>query len=388
MKSPRFDAPLSWEATELQRLATGLSEAGSRLEESFWEKHLAELVQNLIRNDAEHELTVALDILFDDNPPAYNELASMVEAQTESILLHYKDKAYDIQLFASPILAWSRYAIPATSLEKEILEVLKTQLGAHVFADGARLALADYLFSPDQLPRNFRDLWKLTQELGEQALAGRYLKLNTEGLPETNRFLSDVRYLIGVVAVPQGSPIFRWNETNGSRQNAQAAWQAQGTPNLVPLFTGCTYELLLTDAYHTACRQADRDSRPYAISASIAFLETALGLMPEDLQAVVAPCYGQELEEYRIGLAPYEQNTVYHGIVWTLLGPEDEQTNTLAEIDTALRKCGLENIVYLDEQLSMDSCDDCGAPFFPTMEGELVHAEMPEQAESMHQTLH
>ncbi|MGL5632057.1 MAG: DUF2863 family protein, partial [Azovibrio sp.] len=340
MKSPHFDAPLSWEATELQRLATGLSESGSRLEESFWEKHLAELVQNLIKNDAEHELTVALDTLFDNNPPAYNELASMVEAQTESILLPFKDKEYDVQLFASPILAWSRYAIPTISLEKEILEVLKTQLRAHVFANQAHLALADYLFSPDQLPRNFCDLWKLTQELGECALSEQHLKLNTEELPETNRFLSDVRYLIGVVAVPQGSPIFRWNETDGSRQDAQAAWLAQGAPNLAPLFTGCAYQPLLADAYHAACRQADRDSRPYAISASIAFLETALGLMPEDIQAVVAPCYGQELEEYRIGLAPCNQNTVYHGIVWTLLGPEDEQTNTLTEIDAALRKCG------------------------------------------------
>ena len=33
-------------------------------------------------------------------------------------------------------------------------------------------------------------------------------------------------------------------------------------------------------------------------------------------------------------------------------------------------------------------CDDCGAPLFPDSEGELVHAEMPEEAASPSPHLH
>jgi hypothetical protein len=46
MKRTRFGSRdrLSRDAAELQRLATGLSESGGKLEDSFWEGQLAELV--------------------------------------------------------------------------------------------------------------------------------------------------------------------------------------------------------------------------------------------------------------------------------------------------------------------------------------------------------
>ena len=40
-------------------------------------------------------------------------------------------------------------------------------IGAHVFGADTRVALADFLFSPDQLPRSFCDTWQLTQALGQ-----------------------------------------------------------------------------------------------------------------------------------------------------------------------------------------------------------------------------
>jgi len=390
MKRNRFGNRdrLSRDAAELQRLAIGLSESGGRLEDDFWETRLADLVTDLMHAGAEDDLVMAMDRLFESQPLAHDELANAVEAAAESHELELGGQIYDIQLFASPVLAWSRYTIPAGPLGNTVLDTLKVQLGAHVFAAEARLALVDFLFSPDQLPRSFCDTWKLTRELGEQALAGHNLHLESRDLPETNRFLSDVRYLIGVAAVPRGSALFRWNEVDGHKEKALAAWIKQGSPSLAPLLTGCAYEPLLADAYHSACRHADKNSRAYAVKASVAFLQTTLGLLPDEMRAVVAPCYDQRLEEYRIGLGPHHQDQVYHGVVWALLGNEDEHSDVAGQIETTLRECGVKHIMTLDHPIPMEFCDDCSAPFFPNADGELVHAEMPEQPDAMPQTLH
>ncbi len=381
MKRTRFGSRdrLSRDAAELQRLATGLSESGGKLEDAYWESQLAETVDGLLKNGAEDDINIALDRLFEANPRAHDELADMVESRAETHQVEFQGQAFDVLLFAAPVLAWSRFSIPASSLPKSTLQTLTVQLGAHVFGADARLALADYLFSPDQLPRSFCDTWQLTRELGEAALAGRALPVDSSQMPETNRFLSDVRYLIGAVALPRGQALFRWNEKDGSKENSLKEWLKQGSPNLEPLLTGCAWEPLLPDAYHAACRNADRLSRGYSVKASIAFLQTTLGLMPADIRAVVGPCYDRRMEEYRVGLGPKNADNIYHGIVWPLLGAEDENADVAGEIEAALRETGVKDVIFLDHRFPMEFCDDCGAPMFPNVEGELVHAEMPEQ---------
>ncbi|MCL2076171.1 MAG: DUF2863 family protein [Betaproteobacteria bacterium] len=391
MKRPRFGARerLSRDAAELQRLAVGLSESGCRLEDMFWESRLATRIRLLIQDGAEDDLNAAMDRLHESSPAASDELVDVVETEAESCVLETGGKFYDAQLFAVPILAWSRYAIPSGSIGAASLVPIKTQLGAHVFAADANLALVDYLFSPDQLPRSYCDTWRLLQSLVSAVAEGRNFHLDGGRLPETNHFLSDVRYLLGVAVVPRGAPIFRWNEPDGNRNTSLSAWEKQGSPNLAPLLTGCAYQLLLPNAYHFACRNADLDSRAYATRASVAFLQTMLGLMPEELRAVVAPCYDQRLEEYRIGFAPRDRdNHVFHGVVWALLGAEDERSEIMPQIETVLRDCGLKDIVMLDHRMPMEFCDDCGLPLFPTVEGDLVHAEMPEQNDAISQILH
>jgi hypothetical protein len=273
-------------------------------------------------------------------------------------------------------------------LPKSTLEALTVQLGAHVFGADTRLALADFLFSPDQLPRSFCDTWQLTRALGEATLAGQNLAVDSEGMAETNRFLSDVRYLVGSVAVPRGKPLFRWNEKDGSKDAALKEWIKQGSPNLEPLLTGCAWQPLLPDAYHAGCRNADRLSRPYSLKASVAFLQTMLGLMPADIRAVVGPCYDRRMEEYRVGLGPKDKDETYHGIVWPLLGAEDEATDAAGEIESVLREAGVKDVIFLDHHFPLEFCDDCGAPLYPNAEAELVHAEMPEQPAASSQVLH
>lgn len=390
MKRPRFGSRdrLSRDAAELQRLATGLSDSGGKLEDSYWESQLADTVDGLLRNGAEDDINTALDRLFEANPRAHDELADMVEARAETLAIEVQGQLFDVQLFAAPVMAWSRFSIPAGSLPKSTLQTLGVQLGAHVFGTDARLALADFLFSPDQLPRSFCDTWQLTRELGEAALAGKPLNIDASTMAETNRFLSDVRYLIGAIALPRGSALFRWNEKDGSKDAALKEWIKQGSPSLEPLLTGCAWQPLLPDAYHAACRNADRLSRPYSLKASVAFLQTTLSLMPADIRAVVGPCYDRRMEEYRIGLGPKGSEQVFHGLVWPLLGNEDEATDAIAEIESTLREAGVQEVLFLDHHFPMEFCDDCGAPLFPNADAELVHAEMPEQPQAGSQVLH
>jgi len=380
---------ISADATELGRLATGLAESGGKLEDLFWEKQLAELIDKLLHDGAEDDLNASLDRLFDSHAAAHDSLADLIESRAESTILTHQGQDYDILLFNVPLLAWSRFSIPAVSIPKSTLQTLKVQLGAHVFSADAKLSLADYLYSPDQLPRSFVDTWQLMRDLGGAALGQEALKLDLSTLPETNQFLSDTRYLIGAIAVPRGMPLFRWNESKTvTRETALKEWVKQGGPSLEPLLTGCAFETLLADAYHAACRTADMASRPYSLRASVAFLQTTLGKPAESLRAIIGGFHDKRLEEYRIGFGPRDSDAIYHGVIWPLLGAEDETTDVVGEVETLLRESGIKEIVVHSQQFPFEFCDDCGAPLYPNVDGEPVHAELPEQSNTPSQTLH
>ena len=380
---------ISADATELGRLATCLAESGGKLEDIFWEKQLSDLVGKLLQNGAEDDLNASLDRLFDSHAAAHDCLADIVEACAESCILSHQGQDYDVLLFNVPLLAWSRFSIPAGTIPKSTLQTLKVHLGAHIFSADAHLAVADYLFSPDQLPRSFVDTWQLMRDLGSAAVRDTPLQLDVTTMPETNQFLSDTRYLIGAIAVPHGKPLFRWNEGESvTRESALKEWIKQGGPCLEPLLTGCAFQPLLADSYHAACRTADMASRPYSLRASVAFLQTTLGKPAESLRAVIGAFHDKRLEEYRIGFGPRDDEAIFHGVIWPLLGTEDENTDVTSEVETLLRECGIKEIVVHTQQFPFEFCDDCGAPLYPNVEGEPVHAELPEQINTPSQTLH
>lgn len=125
-----------------------------KTEDIFWEKQLSDLVGKLLQNGAEDDLNASLDRLFDSHAAAHDCLADIVEACAESCILSHQGQDYDVLLFNVPLLAWSRFSIPAGTIQKGTLQTLKVHLGAHIFSADAHLAVADYLFSPDQLPRS------------------------------------------------------------------------------------------------------------------------------------------------------------------------------------------------------------------------------------------
>lgn len=368
---------------ELIRLSTQLSLSGSRLEDVFWERRLASIIERLFASNDEPALNAALDHLYGAGGRAYDELADMIEhcAEFRHHLIPGSSVDQEILLFAAPVLAWSRYAIPAVSIAADVLATLKVQLQAHVFAADAKIGLADFLFSPDQLPQSYCETAALTEKLAKAALHGRDIKLDPAQMQETMNFLSDTRYLIGVACVASGAPLFRWQEEDGNRNEALKQWRAQGGEALRPLLPACAMEPLLPQSFHAAVRDADRASRPYSLRSAVAFLQTTLNVAAGNLRSIIAPYYDRQLEEFRVGFTLHDAVEVIHGVVWPLLENEDEAVEMPAQIEAVLREAGVREVLVLDHRFPLEYCDDCGAPLYPNPEGEPMHAELPEQEE-------
>jgi hypothetical protein len=277
MKRNRFSSRkrISADATEVGRLAIGLAESGSKLEDLFWQKRLAELVDRMLHDGAEEDLNASLDRLFDTHAMAHDDLADIVESQAESCIMLDRGQDFDVLLIAVPVLGLVALldsrdgdsAGPPADLEGPAR-------GARVCRRCPRRA-GRLPLQPGPAAAQFCRYLATAAKLGAAALAGCDLSVDAASMPETNRFLSDTRYVIGALAVPRGLPLFRWNEEDKStRETALKEWLRQGAPCFEPLLTGCAYQPLLADAYHAACRAADSASRPYSLNASVAFLQS------------------------------------------------------------------------------------------------------------------
>ena len=64
-------------------------------------------------------------------------------------------------------------------------------------------------------------------------------------------------------------------------------------------------------------------------------------------------------------------------------GREDEtaRPGPLEEVLAQLAECGVNEVKKLPGTFTPEYCEDCGAPLFANGEGEIVHAELPEEAD-------
>ncbi|HYC38411.1 MAG TPA: DUF2863 family protein [Usitatibacter sp.] len=378
---------LTRDAERLIALANGLNASGSLTEDRYWEAQMSALVAKLLENGNDAPIDGALDHLYQTNLGAYDTLIELVENESESLVYMQADHAWQALLIAVPIVAWSKYAIPSGPIAKGEAEALRVQLRAHVLSEPARVALVPYLYSIDQLPRHFSELRKLAGKLAESAVADEPPRLDLSRLPETAQLLADTRFIVACAAVPRGSPLFRWQEDasgHAGRAGSLEQWILQARPTLAKLLPGCVFECLLPDAYYVNCRESDRRVRPFGIRAAVAFLESSLSAKPADLQAVVAGFGEERIDEYRVAFSIIDESDVAHGVVWPLYGREDENARPgpIEEVLAQLAEVGVTEVKKLAGTFTPEYCDDCGAPLFANAEGEIVHAELPEEADT------
>jgi hypothetical protein len=406
-------AKLSAESQRLVMFAQAVVQAASRLEERAWERHLDAQVQKLLKSNHQDNIDAALDDLFKQQSGAYDALMESLEAGSESCRIDHDGVAYDALLIAMPILAWTRFSIASGQIPADMLTTLSAHLYAHVLASDVRMVMAPTLFSIDQLPRSHVETLALTQRLAQTALKGSALK-PVANVPETAPFLADTRYLLAAIAAPVGEPLFHWQSALnlGDREIALNQWRNQATPNIAKLLPGCGIELLLPEAYYVACREADKQIRPASINAAVHYLTHTLGAEADELGASIGSFSENTSEvrtdEYRIGFTLRQEPEVIYGIVWPLYGEEDDDTRIAAtdasgrpaapgeianktpleQIVSLLQAAGVIRIKQHEERFAMEFCDDCGAPLYPDLEAELVHAEMPEDAPQAPSHLH
>jgi Protein of unknown function (DUF2863) len=394
---------LSPDAERLVAGGLGLANSGSRTEDRFWHSQLEERLERLLETGHAKVIDDALDRLQQTDMEAYGALVEAVEEVAEAAKIEHEGQVWDVLLVAAPMIAWTRFGIPTGPIDAKIVDSISHVWRNCLLLDGVRFAMQPFVYSIDQLPRDFSQLRKVTRKVGSAALQSTSAKLGFKTPPETAEMLADNRFLIAAVAVPVGSPIFRWQALDrpsyASRVQCLEDWVAKARPLLEPLLVGCGFECLLPDAFHINMRESDRRVRHYAIRAAVHFLTLTLLVDARQLKATIAPFGTDQVDEYRIGFSLPDNKEVLQGVVWPLLGAEghgefDAQAADgdlqfpLEQIKQVLRDVGVVNIEVWPTLGQAEYCDDCGAPLFPNDDQELAHTEMPDDLDMDQPQLH
>ncbi|MGB3288763.1 MAG: DUF2863 family protein [Burkholderiaceae bacterium] len=392
--SPTSPSRLSRDAQRLLGLTEALARSGSRLEDIYWENLLGGQLNKLLLGKKNKTVETTLDHLLANDINAYEILVEQAETLSESATLTLAGEDYDALLFSAPIVAWTRYQLPEGELARDQVDALAAQLQAHIAAPGARLALIPRLVNFDQMPQSFQETRTWTQRLGQQAL-GQAKEPCPLGRPaDAESMLADARFAVGVIAVPRGQALFRWqvrqdDDSFLSRQQCHEEWVAACADTLAPIFTGCHVEYLQVDAYYVNSREADRRIRPLALKAAVTWLQTAAHLPGGELRAVIAACGESSIEEYRIGFSTRTSNEVVYGCIWPVLSKEEALADDMEaghvdvpdEVAALLKEMGVTDVRRLPGIYPVEFCDDCGAPHFPNALGEMLHPELPEETD-------
>jgi hypothetical protein len=386
---------LGRDASRLVALSLALHSSGSRVEDTYWEAELSLLINRLLENGDDQAIEAALDHLSQQHLGGYEVLMEQAETLSESCVIEKDGVNFDVLLILAPLVAWTRYSIPANNIAPKTVKTLSDCLKKHILATDVQLALMPKLASLDQMPRSFSETWQWLHSLGAQCLGLEAKEITLNSTPEAFNMLADTRYLVAAVAVKQRKPIFHWQQEPGElgegRLSAREKWAADTQTTFAQMIPGCGFEILVPDAYYVSNREADRQVRPLSVKAAVTWLCGALNLEPKQLRAIVAGCGEDRPEEYRIGFTQRNQNEVIYGCLWPMYGREDDQNvlepeapprDTAQEIVALIKTCGITDVRCLPNLLALDFCDDCGAPYFPNPAGELVHAELPEDAET------
>lgn len=371
---------------QLLDLCKSLLDSGSRLEDRYWEQKLEQFLIKRLSAQQDDLIEATLNHLVIEQPALADLLLEQLQATSEACTLTQDGSAWDVLLLTAPLAVWTRYHVPSTKLTTTLQKNLVQGLQNTVLVPTAKVLLCPRLFSLDEMPRSFSEVWRWLQKLSTRLLTGDGAlptAPQTEPLPY---ILADNRHLIMAVAVPAGEAIFRW-QTDEQRDKAAClqAWQGYCHSLFSKLLTGCQFEILLPQAYHYSVQDSEKLIRPITIRASCQWLKEALGLKPNELKATIAAVGSHNIEEYRVGYQRSGNQDVIYGTIWPVFESGDQDTpvalvDTIDEISAILKESGVGDIKRIPGILAPEQCEDCGAPLFPDSTGELVHAELPEEA--------
>ena len=389
------------ESERLVADAISLAASGSQLEDRFWEERLRSRLLRLLQGHHQAIIDSALDQTFRINTVAFEVLADTAETLAESMSFEHDGKTWDALLIAIPIVAHTRYQIPSGPLPVSLVEVAATALQKTVAAEGAQFAIVPWLYSIDQMPHSHTQTRTLLETLATAAVSGGEMKLELRDMSETIAVLADPRFILGVIVAPHDEAIFRWQMDTPQRQErgvSLAEWQSAMYDPLCQLLPGCEFELLLPESYFTNCRLADKHVRPLSIRAAVNFLESTLGVLPAGLSCVVGAFGEDQADEYRISFSLKGSSEIVYGVIWPLYDRENVASDALNDVSDeespikricdALYDAGVEDVFRHAVLFTPELCDDCGAPLFPDRQGEVVHAEMPEDSPSQQPLFH
>jgi Protein of unknown function (DUF2863) len=390
MKRTRNKAPqrITRDTERLISSAASAVLSGGLAEDQFWFREIGAQLATLLERGNDAAIESALDQTFQTNQPAHEMLAQWTEAVSESFILEMNETRYHALLVAIPMIAWSKYPIAWGALPNAKVAPIYAHLCAHIAAGGAKVHLNPFLYAIDHLPRGFSDTRKLTQKMAEAAITGK-AAIDYKRLGDSVDMPADIRFLLACIVVKEGLPHFRWQEpavkgnAYQSRRDCLSDWVAQCRPCLAELIPGAAFECGLPDAYFRNCRDADHRVRPYTLTSTISELESLINLKAGDISTIIAGVGETQVDEYRVSFTRRGDDDIYHGVVWPLFGPEDDEMNPSPrhQIEEVLRQSGVTEIQALSGVLPPEFCEDCGAPLFYNKDGEAVHAEMPEEGD-------
>lgn len=399
---------ISSDGKKLVALAKEMFCASSFTESEFARFRLQVLVAALIEKAHQKTLNEAGEYLFGTDMEAYNCLLEVIESYCESAIVIEQGRRYLFLLVAVPILAWTRYTIPSGRLEDRIYQKLAENFRQIMLAENVRMKMSPILFTVDQLPMEHIEVFKASRKFIDSIQTGEPCIIPTK--TENMQFMADGRYLLVGLMAEEGQPLFRWQadadptEIESRKEACMQHWKQVAMPLMLQVLPGCNLDFLQPGGLFNTCRKTDQEIRPATVMAAVQYLENALNVPAQSLGAVIGgfgkESSGSQVEEYRISFYQPGDSKIVYGVVWPIFGVEEinglsmpvllenhpDALNTkggkqLLEIFHLLRQLNIHFEKHPVDRFITEYCDDCGQPLFVDTNGELAHAEMPEETQ-------
>ena len=175
-----------------------------------------------------------------------------------------------------------------------------------------------------------------------------------------------MRMIVGALPGDGGRAVLRLAEmttpVEEARQTCLGVWRTQGGNAIKPLLVGFPHDLTLPRSFFAPAAMPIWLRAPTRSAPRCRSSEAVTGTTPDKIVATIGGCWGNGLEEYRIGFTLGDSEEVVHTAVCGRWCPMKATTRQWWMRSKALlRAANVGTIVHLEEQLPLEFCDDCGA---------------------------